>query len=146
MKVNFETLYEHIGYLFYALASEFRKLSLDESRMWNELNKRVDQHWKVMHPQEAWLHLRLHEHIHLGIQNALSASLTPAQAFSIFEDFFAVHKVSFGVPLKEKIQKCSNEIAHDFGTLNHDSEMITEVKRLLETYHIDNSQPVSRLW
>ena len=38
MKVDFEILYEHVGYLFYALASEFHKLSSYEDSKLNQLN------------------------------------------------------------------------------------------------------------
>lgn len=132
MKVNFEILYEHIGYLFYALASEFHKLSSYEDSKLNEL---IDNHWKVLHPEEAPLHLRLNEHLHTGVRNAMAASWDPDQAFALFEDFYLLHGISFGGSLREKIQKCSDEIVHEFYKLNCDSKIITELKGLLSSHH-----------
>ena len=87
MKADFEILYEHIGYLFYALASEFHVLSYYENRKLNEL---IDEHWKVLHPMEAPLHLRLNEHLHTGVHKAMSASWSSEHAFKMFEDFYCV--------------------------------------------------------
>jgi hypothetical protein len=132
MKVTFESLYEHIGYLFYALASEFHKLSSYEDSKLNEL---IEEHWKVLHPKDAPLHHHLNEHLHTGVHNAMTASLLPDQAFKIFEDYYLVHKRSFGDTLRDKIQKCSDQIVHDYYTARCDSKLITQLKSLLRSQH-----------
>lgn len=138
MKVDFEILYEHIGYLCYALASEFHNLSSYEDSKLNEL---IDEHWKILHPKEAPLHLRLNEHLHTGVHNAMAASWSPDQAFKMFEDFYLLHRISFGDTLRGKIQKCSNVIVHDYYKLNCNSKLITELKWLLTQHHY-NGIPV----
>jgi hypothetical protein len=135
MKVDFQILYEHVGYLFYALASEFHKLSPSEDGKLNEL---IDRHWKVLHPKEAPLHLCLNEHLHTGVRNARAASWHPDYAFTAFEDFYLVHRISFGDTLTEKIQKCSDEIVHRFHELHCDSKIIVELKWLLTSHHCDH--------
>lgn len=132
MKADFEILYEHIGYLFYALASEFHVLSYYENRKLNEL---IDEHWKVLHPMEAPLHLRLNEHLHTGMRNAMAASWNPNQAFKAFKDFYLVHRISFGQTLRDKIQKCSDQIIRDYYRQPFDSKIITELKGLLTSDH-----------
>jgi hypothetical protein len=136
MKVDFEILYEHIGYLFYALASEFHKLSSYEDSKLNEL---IEEHWKVLHPTEAPLHVRLNEHLHTGVHNAMAALWNPDHAFKAFDDFYLVHRISFGDTLREKIQKCSDEIVHDYYKLHCDSEIIKELKWLLTPHHYNGS-------
>jgi uncharacterized protein YejL (UPF0352 family) len=139
MKANFEILYEHIGYLFYALASEFHKLSSYEDSKLNEL---INEHWKILDSKEAPLQLLLNEHLHNGVHNAMSVSWNPDQAFRMFEDFYLVHRISFGDTLREKIQKCSDEIVHDYCRLHCDSKIITELKWLL-TPHYNNGFSIS---
>jgi hypothetical protein len=132
MKVDFEILYEHIGYLFYALASEFHNLSPYEDSKLNEL---IDEHWKVLHTKETTLDLRLNEQLHAGVHNAMAALWGPDQAFQAFKCFYLIHKISFGEPLRKKIQKCSDEIVHDYYKLHCNSKIITELKWLLTKHH-----------
>lgn len=139
MKVDFEILYEHVGYLFYALASEFHKLSSYED---SKLNQLIDQHWRVLHPNESPLDLRLNEHLHNGLHKAMSATWGPGQAFKMFEDFYFVHRISFGEALRAKIEKCSEEIVREYYKLHCDSKKLMELKWLL-SQHQYNGIPVS---
>ena len=129
MKANFENIYEHMGYLFYALAAEFSKLS---SREYSELEKLIDEHWQPGNTREAWLQSHLVQHLHAGIENAYINSLSAEEGFDIFENYYLVHKHSFGLPLREKIYECGNAIVHEFYQLHHDSELIRKVEKLLE--------------
>ena len=138
MKVTFEALYEHIGYLFYALASEFHKLSAYEDSKLNEL---IDGHWEVLPLREAPLHLRLNEHLHAGVHHAMAASLPPQQAFKMFEDYYLVHKLSFGDTMRDKIQQCSDEIVRDYYTQHCNSKFITELKILFRSPQSNLSVP-----
>lgn len=128
MKVDFEILYEHIGYLFYALAFETRQPS---SFQHGKLSLIIDKHWKVADPKEESLHLRLNDHLHSGVRHAMASTWHPEHAFTIFEEFYLVHRSSFGYVLKDKIQESASEIAHDFYSLHRHSKLVMELNWLL---------------
>ena len=128
MKVNFEILYEHIGYLFYALAFESRQPS---SLQHDKLRQLIDKRWKADDLKNDPLNLRLNEHLQSGVRHAITSSWHPEHAFTVFEEFYLVHRNSFGPVLKEQIQKSAIEIAQAFYTLQGHPKLAIELNWLL---------------
>lgn len=128
MKVYFEHIYEHIGYLFYAIASERGKLnavSLDK------LNRLIDQQW---HPagNGATIETHLAACLHAGIRTAIDSAMSPEEAFDLFHNYYEVHTLPFGQPLRLKIQATANTLAAEFSGNGTRSHFIEALEKLLE--------------
>lgn len=134
MKANFEALYDHIGYLFYALASEQKPLSKYDMK---KLETEISESWQPLTSAEASLHYSLIKHLNNTITNCQSDNLTSNNAFEIFEDYYSAHYANFGDNLQHKILAAANEISREFfsfATDNKGSQLIYELKQLLHPH------------
>jgi hypothetical protein len=131
MKANFENLYDHIGYLFYALANEQKKLSEYDMK---KLEAEISESWQPLTNAEASLHYSLIKHLNNTITECFRGALTSNHAFESFEDYYIVHHVNFGDNLQHKILKAANEISHEFFSAVKDpkgSQLMHELRQLL---------------
>lgn len=136
MKTSFEKLYEHVGYLFYALAAEHGKLS---SADYLKLKEIIDRYWAGsahgdlrLQPYLNGYVLSLNGYLLSGVRNAIDEGMDADEAFLFFENYYAVHKLFFGSALKEKIALTDNSIAAVFPGNNHQRAVIKNVEELLE--------------
>ena len=131
MKANFESLYDHIGYLFYALASEQRRLSEYDLK---KLKTEISEWWQPLTSAEASLHYSLIKHLNTTITDCHQDELSANNAFEIFEDYFSVHHINFGNDLQRKILLAANDISREFFSNVTDktgSHLMRELKQLL---------------
>ena len=131
MKANFESLYDHIGYLFYALANEQKPLSAYDIK---KLETEISESWQPLTSAESNLHYSLIKHLNNTITDCFNRRLSSAEAFDIFEEYYLVHHVNFGPSLQGKILNAANEISHEFFSLSKNKEgshTLAELKKLL---------------
>jgi hypothetical protein len=130
MKANFESLYEHVGYLFYALACEQRDLSdYDLARLEREIVEALPPIANV----EPTLHYTLLRKMIDAIGQSQKESLTSNNAFELFEDYYFVHHGNFGPMFQDKIVCAANAISHEFFSVIKSpagSCMLIELKQL----------------
>src|SRR5690349_19472989 len=100
MKVNFELLYEHIGYLFYSLSKDDGQFSVSDLKKLKEL---VDLRWRHDLNGDGTLQTHLTDCIHLGIRVCVNESWTSEKAFLSFKNFYKIHSLPFSSSLREKI-------------------------------------------
>jgi len=134
MKANFESLYDHIGYLFYALASEQKTLSKYDMK---RLETEISESWQPLTSAEASLHYSLIKHLNNTITNCQSDGLTSSNAFEVFEDYYSIHYANFGDDLQHKILAAANEVSHEFFSTSKDkngSHLMRELKLLLHPH------------
>ena len=131
MKANFENIYSEIGYLFYAIASEERKLS---SIDYQNLENLVAQKWQPATDGDTALKLHLVESLNNSVWVAFHNHMASKKAFELFENYYFVHKLNFGPLLREKILDTSSAIIHEFSDLFNlnGSELMKSVKQLLQ--------------
>lgn len=118
MKVYFEDIYEHIGYLFYAVASERMKLNTESL---DKLMRLVDQQWYPA-GNGTTLEAHLAGELHSGCRKAMNSIMSPEQAFDHFQQYYEVHALPFGQPLRSKILATVKTLAAEFfgnGTKSH---------------------------
>ena len=132
MKANFESLYEHVGYLFYAVASEQRNLSTyDLARLKGEIIEALLPLTNI----EPTLHYTLLKHVNNAIEQSCNESLTGNNAFEMFEDYYFVHRANFSPTFENKILVAASAISHEFFSLIKDqrgSGMVMELKNLFQ--------------
>ncbi len=100
MKYNFESLYEHIGYLFYGLVCKNGKISAADLL---KLTDHIDSNWKPGTSGDQTLSFHLADCIHRGVRFASTNMMTSAHAFESFKGYYLVHALGFGDTMRERI-------------------------------------------
>ena len=111
MKAYFDSLYEHIGLLFYAIASERGKPDTTE---FLSLKHMVEADWGLPSDDRLPIENNLSQHLYSGLQSAFENSIHPESAFDCFRDYYQVHAISFGDALKAKIIATAHSITSEF--------------------------------
>lgn len=127
MKENFENIYEHIGYLFYALVRGEVALSTAQLVKLTELIERM---WKPMSNGNPELHLHLVDCIHAGVKYAVENRMSREHALSSFRTYFQIHGLPFGIELKKKVISSVLAIQKEFPS-GRAKELFTELEDLL---------------
>jgi len=129
MKVYFEHIYERVGYLFYAVASEKGKLNKVTLR---KLLQIIDHQWKSSSNGTGAYTLQSHlvDYLLSGIRNAVDNSLSSGQAFDYFQSYYEIHSIPFGIELQAKIMSTANVIAHEFSENGTASDMVRRLETL----------------
>jgi hypothetical protein len=129
MKANVENIYEHIGYLFYALYAEQANLTAEP---FQKLNYLIDCHWESLTHGDKKLDAYLMGCIHSGLRKALDNHMSASDAYGFFEDYFTIHHLSFGTLLNERILKFAKIIAELFFRNMRHSVFTDHLEKLLE--------------
>jgi hypothetical protein len=127
MKYNFESLYEHIGYLFYGLVSRHGKISASQLFRLTEL---IDNTWKPEPTGNQTLSVHLADCIHRGVRYASTNMMTTSTCVDSFKGYFIMHTLGFSAALRERIAASVHTIAKEFPG-NPDTTLIVELQRLL---------------
>jgi hypothetical protein len=129
MKVDFDRISEHIGYLFYALASEDQKLlSSDLSR----ITDIIENVWKGQPNGDHSLHGHLTHCINEGIRYALDNRMESAEALQSFKTYFLMHPMAFGSGLRSNILSSADQIIKEFQGRSGSGVMERELQVLLQ--------------
>lgn len=128
MKAYFEHLYEHVGYLFYAMAAEDRKLSMMD---WDRLNRLIDQQW---HPAGNGQSLDSHliSQLHLGLKGAFNTSMQAEEAFAVFQNYHCLHGLSIGEALRLKIFVTAEILACGFSSNAKQSVFMAHLAKMFK--------------
>jgi hypothetical protein len=110
MKTSFENIYEHIGYLFYAIVFEHRKASAFD---YEKLKSLIEQNWQIP-IVDADLEHRLLTYLYTGIKNAADVSMDAVNAYGFFVQCFELNSFAFGQALRHKLISVANVIAQEF--------------------------------
>lgn len=133
MKVNFQQIYESIGYLFYSISSKNGCLS-DEK--YDELHQLISQRWQPILTKnhlrtfEA-MHTDLIDHLRQAIQHAHESKLDSERAFDHFRTYYHQHAVCFGEELREKMLSTAKCLARHFVGNDPAFNFVHEVRLLL---------------
>jgi len=127
MKYNFENLYEHVGYLFYGLVSHEGRISASDLL---KLTEFVDKTWKPHAAGDPTLSVHLADCILTGIRYAATNAMPAAHALGSFKDYFIIHALGFGSPVRERILTSVQTLQKDFG-VNAGTEDIEKILQRL---------------
>ena len=110
MKYNFENIYEHLGYLFFSVATPRGELSADS---YLTLRSIISQHW-LPAGADTTLDARLAMHIFKAIDTAVAEKVTRANALGYFKSFYHIHRMAFSASFRHKIIATINALAQVF--------------------------------
>lgn len=127
MKVYFEHIYEHIGYLFYAVATERRKLN---PVSFGKLRRVIDLQWSSSTNGQT-TESNLLGYLHSGLRNAFDTSMDSVKAFDDFTSYYDIHNVPFSSTLRSKIFNTAKTISSEFSGNGKESEYLKYLESLL---------------
>ena len=107
MKFDFEKIYEHIGYLFYGLASRDSNLTPSDLV---KLTDFIEHWWKPDANGNHALYRHLTDCIHQGVKYAVDNKMPAHHALESFRTYFLIHAFAFGSALRSKILSAAPEI------------------------------------
>lgn len=130
MKVNFENIYEHIGYLFFALASKDGELPTDRL---NKLTELIENIWRPITIGDPILNMNLVNCIHTGVKYAIQNEMSAEHAMTSFIDYYRIHSLPFSKALKEKILASSIQIIKEFPAGRNGLRVQSEIEKLFNS-------------
>lgn len=127
MKYNFENLYEHVGYLFYALVRREEGISATDLL---KLTEFVNKTWKPSASGDPALSIYLAERIHHGIRYASTNRMTARRGMESFKEYFILYALSFSSALRERILTSVYTIQKEFAGNPESNGIGLELERL----------------
>ncbi|MFZ6014668.1 MAG: hypothetical protein ACOYXT_30285 [Bacteroidota bacterium] len=135
MKVYFEHIYEHIGYLFYALARAHGKLN---EVSFDKLNQLIDQQWSSDGNTQN-LESHMVNYLRSGLRNAFDTAMSAGAAYDHFKSYYDIHSTPFGSSLRSKILATADSIAAAFSGNGKKSEFLAYLEKLLSVNPISST-------
>ncbi|HEY5749845.1 MAG TPA: hypothetical protein VIU12_27450 [Chryseolinea sp.] len=130
MKMDYETLYRRIGFLFYAEAARRKRLTSSD---YEKLENIVKEKWPAENGDPKWIHLV--DELFLAVKDAYRESMQAGEASQLFKLYYASHAIAFSESLKNKIVATSQEIEREFAVNgNHNGGVnALALERLFQT-------------
>lgn len=131
MIINYQKIYEQLGYLFYAIASadkhsrpkEFEILKQDIIKEWIPLESSTDE-----------FGTDAANYIYFTFDNLLDQEADPEEAFASFKEYFELHANAFDDTLRKRIEKTAFHMAKAFTHKNKtETKILKDLKKLLHS-------------
>lgn len=127
--VNYQKIYEKLGYLFYALAAADKVVPEREADRLREMVKNI---WLPIEDSTDEFGTDAGYYIDISFEYLLNEGIDAGEAFQEFEDYFLVHSAAFSKGIHEKITTTATAIARAFrGKNKKESEMMKRLNKLL---------------
>jgi hypothetical protein len=139
MKTNFATVYESIGYLFYAISKTCEQFSQEELAQLNEV---ISQKWRPMLDCSQKYHLDtaetvqldLIDHLHSAVRKAHECQMSRDAAFEHFKQYYRHHTIPFNDTIKETVLSTCKSLGKIFSGNDDPAnrlDRLHEVRQLL---------------
>ena len=135
MKVNFEDIYRHIGFLFYALATKDTGLLANDRLRLTDI---VERNWRQKGNGDPGLNMHLVDCIHDGIRYAIVNSMSRDHAMSSFRDYYTIHPLPFSPELKKKIVGAAILISAEFPERSHNGQLKENLESLMHVKQVSD--------
>lgn len=130
MTIDYQKLYEQLGYLFYAIAEADEKVRPVEIETLKEL---IASEWISLEDSTDEFGTDAANYIFISFDYLLSERISSGEAYRVFEQYYNEHKAAFTVSLKRKILAAARSIANAFGGKNKkENDYIKNLERLLK--------------
>lgn len=130
MKINYQKLYENLGYLFYAIAAADQHVHREEIE---KLKALVGKEWLPLENSTDSYGTDAAHYISIAFEYLLSESMASEDAFKVFSDYYEESEPSFTKDLKRKIKSTATAIASAFAGKNKkEKRYIDQLNRLMK--------------
>ncbi|WP_276370232.1 hypothetical protein [Chryseolinea sp. H1M3-3] len=128
-EINYEKIYENLGYLFYAIAASDEKVRPEEIQ---KLKTVVAKEWLPLEDSIDKYGTDAAHYISIAFDYLLNEGTSPDDAFTVFSDYYQLHSAAFSKDLKRKISKTASAIADSFAHRNkNEQKFITKLQHLI---------------
>jgi hypothetical protein len=129
MIINYQKIYEQLGYLFYAIASADKHLRKKEFAI---LRKDIEKEWIPLEDSTDEFGTDAANYIYFTFDSLLEQDISPKDAFESFKTYFEAHSSAFDENVRRRIQKTVLHMAKAFPHRNKTEEYILkELRKLL---------------
>jgi len=131
MVINYQKIYEKLGYLFYAIAAADQHVKFSEEKKLREL---VTQKWVPLENSTDEFNTDAAYYISIAFDYLLAEGVSAEEAFRVFQEYYTEHKSAFDQNLKKQITATAQAIAQAFARKNQqEQKLLAELSRLLKT-------------
>ncbi|MGC1241500.1 MAG: hypothetical protein WA874_07920 [Chryseosolibacter sp.] len=123
--VNYQRIYEKLGFLFYAIAAIDHDCEPGEA---DGLREMVRKFWLPIEDSTDEFGTDAAYYIDISFEYLLNEGFDAEEAFQEFENYYAEHSSVFSKTIKEKIKMTARAITHAFKGKNR--KEATALKRL----------------
>ena len=126
--VNYQRIYEKLGYLFYALAAADNVVPPREADRLREMVKKI---WVPLEDSTDEFGTDAAFYIDISFEYLLNEGIEAAEAFQEFENYYREHSGAFSKGLHDKIKTTARTIAQAFrGKNKKESAMLERLNHL----------------
>jgi hypothetical protein len=130
MKINYQKLYENLGYLFYAVAAADHHVHRDEI---DKLKVLVGKEWLPLENSTDSYGTDAAHYISIAFEYLLSEGMAAEDAYTVFSDFYKESEAGFTKDLKQKVKITAKSIATAFGGQNKkEQRFIDQLNKLMK--------------
>jgi hypothetical protein len=129
MVVNYQRIYEHAGYLFYAIAAADGAVKDAELAVIKDL---INKEWLPLEDSTDEFGTDAAHYIFMSFDILMDRGTSADEAFEVFKDYFDAHKNAFTEPVRQKILMTATAVARAFAGQNKaESKYLKELKRMV---------------
>jgi hypothetical protein len=127
--VNYQKIYEKLGYLFYALAAADNVVPAREADRLREMVKKI---WLPIEHSKDEFGTDAAYYIDISFEFLLNEGMDAEEAFQEFENYYVDHSAAFSKGITEKINSTAQAVAQAFkGKNKKESAMLKRLNKLL---------------
>lgn len=109
--VNYQRIYEKLGYLFYAVAAMDHHVAPGEADTLRDTVKKI---WVPIEDSTDEYGTDAAYYIDISFEYLLNEGTDPEEAFQEFERYYSEHSAVFSKAIKDKIRATAKAITHAF--------------------------------
>ncbi len=131
MKINYQKIYEQLGYLFYALASADKHL---RRREYEILKKDIEREWIPLESSTDEFGTDAANYIYFTYDSLMDQDFPPMEAFKSFQQYFQEHAAALDEAIRDRIKTTALHMARAFPHRNKTEEyIIKELNKMLHS-------------
>lgn len=129
MVVNYQRIYEHAGYLFYAIAAADGAIKEAELSAIKDL---INREWLPLEDSTDEFGTDAAHYIFMTFDTLMDRGTPADEAYAVFKDYFDTHEAAFTDPVRKKIRLTASAIARAFAGQNKaESKYLKELKKMV---------------
>lgn len=136
--MNYERIYEKLGYAFYAIAASDGIVRREEIRA---LREALDYSWLNFEDSRDQFGTDSAQYILFSFEYLLSSGASAADAYAIFEEYYVEHESAFNKTFKRKIISTAHAVADAFRGENlAERRILARLENLLHEGKVNEEQ------
>lgn len=129
MEVNYQRIYEHAGYLFYAVAAADGAVKEAEVAAIKDL---ITKEWLPLEDSTDEFGTDAAHYIFMTFDVLMDRGLPADEAYEVFKDYFNSHATAFSGTVRKKIRETATAIARAFAGKNKaESKYLKELRKMV---------------